>query len=403
MNLEALFHLVVASMFIAIGSARVTAQMSHDMYDCNVASLHTEKNCTSIAALVLFLNLFIVCKPYQGLGLLVQTTYRFLLKDVFSFLVMYGMLFTAFLFAVQTLNNANADYLIWIETNDEILPQIEKVQNLSYLSNDNMPPFASSLLATETALEGCSSKRWDIFDTAFTLMEISFGDGLADALEQTRSKPYDCAGFTPDYLTSGLLMLWVFVTNVLFFNLLIAMMNKTVDKEIENIESTMLLDLSYRILHYEKEFPEIMDWVLQSDLGTSSSVFWKTCIESLGLIVYCAPELYYLRRACIHISSYRQMCANKRTEQENPHFWAKVKKAFEHGSRDTPFSANRLMQMAQKILQRPRIGLEHGNSEANDLRRLDCLIVGFDSIRAALNKSALEAKETGPKGKKSLA
>jgi hypothetical protein len=413
MNLEALFHLVVAGMFIAIGSARVTAQMSHDMYDCNVASLHTEKNCTSIAALVLFLNLFIVCKPYQGLGLLVQTTYRFLLKDVFSFLVMYGMLFTAFLFALQTLNNANADYLIWIETNDEILPQIEKVQNLSYLSNDNMPPFASSLLATETALEGCSSKRRDIFDTAFTLMEISFGDGLADSLEQARSKPYDCAGFTPDYLTSGLLMLWVFVTNVLFFNLLIAMMNKTVDKEIENIESTMLLDLSYRILRYERVFPEIMDWVLQSDHGASA--FWKTWIDTFLLIAYCVPELHFLWCTCIYVPTYSQMCAKKRTE--NPHFWAKVKKAVEHGNTHPPpklclilnpfffrrylnIDVSRLMQMAQKI--QPRIRLEQRNSETNDLRRLDWLIVGLDSIRAALNKSALEAKETGPKGKKGL-
>jgi hypothetical protein len=59
---------------------------------------------------------------------------------------------------------------------------------------------------------------------------------------------------------------WVFVTNVLFLNILNAMMNKTFDDEMESIESQMLLDLSYRILRYERTFPEVVDQILRADL-----------------------------------------------------------------------------------------------------------------------------------------
>jgi hypothetical protein len=185
-NLESIFHMVAAGLFVAILSARVAAQASDDAFDCKTARLSTEKNSTAAAALVLYFNLFIVCKPYQGLGVLVQTTYRFLLKDVKHFLLMYGMLFLAFLLALQTLHSSNAHYLGWMETSTEIPPQIEKVQSLAYLANGDAPPSASTLLATETVLQGCSSKQRTISDTAFALMEISFGDGLADALEQAR-------------------------------------------------------------------------------------------------------------------------------------------------------------------------------------------------------------------------
>jgi len=41
-------------------------------------------------------------------------------------------------------------------------------------------------------------------------MEISFGDGLANAIEQARTKQYKCAGFTADYLIGFLLVCWVF-------------------------------------------------------------------------------------------------------------------------------------------------------------------------------------------------
>ena len=193
MNLESLLHVIAAGLFVTIGSARVSAQRTSDMYQCDVSSLRTEKNATSIVGLLLFFNLFIVCQPYQDLGVLVQTMYRFLLKDVFNFLVMYGMLFLAFLLALQTLHNANVHYLQWMDATPEILPLVEKAQNLTYLANNNPPSSASSLLATETELQGCWNKGRTLTETAFALLEISFGDGLADAIEQARSKPFECA------------------------------------------------------------------------------------------------------------------------------------------------------------------------------------------------------------------
>ena len=93
-----------------------------------------EKSATSIAALGLFFNLFILCKPYKGFGLLVLTWYRFLLADVFNFLVMYGMIFVAFLMALQTLHNASYDYLLWMDQTDTILPQVQEAINKIYPS-----------------------------------------------------------------------------------------------------------------------------------------------------------------------------------------------------------------------------------------------------------------------------
>jgi hypothetical protein len=327
MNLESLFHLTAAVLFVIIGASRVDSQKSDDIYDCNVLSLRTEKNCTALAALVLFFNLFIVCKPYQGLGVLVQTTYRFLLKDVFHFLVMYAMLFVAFLLALQTLHNANWEYLAWMDTTNTILPQVEKAQNLTYLVNDNIPPHASSLLATETALDGCWSKRRTLTDTAFALMEISFGDGLADALEQARRSPYECAGFNSDSLTAFLLVFWVFVTNVLILNMLIAIMNKTFDDEMKSIKSRMLLDLSYRIMRYERAFPEVADQIQRADsdrgLSCFSLQYWTFLVYRPLLVLYCLPEIHFFCYSITYVLPQRQL--NKSLGDD--YFWMQVQKA----------------------------------------------------------------------------
>lgn len=151
-----------------------------------------------MAALMLFFNLFIVCKPFKRFGLLVLTWYRFLLSDLYNFLVMYLMMFAAFRVALQTQHNANYFYIMWMEQTDTVIPQVQAAikdqfplagSNLTYLVNSNSPS-TDQLLATETALDGCHSFRRSMLDTAFALLEISFGDGLADALEQARTKPY---------------------------------------------------------------------------------------------------------------------------------------------------------------------------------------------------------------------
>ena len=424
MNLESLFHIIAAGLFVTIGAARVAGQRTGDAYKCDVSSLRTEKNATSIAALVLFFNLFIVCKPYRGLGVLVQTMYRFLLKDVFHFLVMYGMLFLAFLLALQTLHNANAEYLTWMDATDEILPRVERAQNLTYLANNNLPPTAASLLATETALGGCLTKRRSLVDTAFAMMEISFGDGLADAIEAARTKPYDCAGFTPDFLTSGLLVFWVFITNVLFFNMLVAMMNKTFDDEMEGIESKMLLDVSYRILRYERYFPELAERIERLDQGESVFDFqyWKSLVEDLLLVLYCVPEIHFLAYLAWHVVPQ----IKQKSRESSEDFWTMVRTALECADPGGPsdgsllgllsclackqrlfdylkVSSRGLVALVTKtdLRHSPGAGVNQqastGSPEAKAQRLacLDGLICRADSLRAALNRARVQTKQAG--------
>jgi hypothetical protein len=427
MNLESLFHLTAAVLFLIIGISRVTSQRSHDMYDCSGDTLRTEKNCTAIAALVLFFNLFIVCKPYQGLGVLVQTMYRFLLKDVFHFLVMYGMLFVAFMLALQTLHNANLEYLTWMDTTDTILPQVEKAQNLTYLVNDNIPPHASSLLATETALDGCWSKRRTLTDTAFALMEISFGDGLADALEQARLKPYECAGYAPDFLTTFLLVFWVFVTNVLILNMLIAMMNKTFDDEMKRIQSNVLLDLSYRIMRYERAFPEVADQIQRADSDRSLSCFslqyWTFLVYRPLLVLYCLPEIHFFCYSITYVLPHSQFIKRK----GNDDFWTQVQKAItieripnhRPGSRswffisrmaykkklyDSLDGRSRSLIMLVKrtrLWYPPEARINTGESSApGELYKRKCwdwLICRLEALKAAQIKALVEIKEIPPK------
>ena len=303
LNLESVLHTVVAGLFFTIGVARVAAGEG-----CDVGYIRTEKNATSIAALCLFFNLFILCKPYKGFGLLVLTWYRFLLADLFNFLVMYSMIFIAFLIAIQTLHNANYAYIMWMEQTDTIFPRVEaaiKVQfpfaneqggNLTYLVNSNSPSWATQMLSTQTALDGCHSFRRTLVDTAFSLLEISFGDGLADALEQARIKPYNCAGFSPDNLLGYLLVLWVFLTNTLIMNMLIAMMSNTFDHQRENLTKIWLLDISKRIMRYESSFPELSRRISRPEhiYSMINSSYWMTKLEDLALILYCVPEIHFV-------------------------------------------------------------------------------------------------------------
>ena len=300
-NLESAMHVVMSGLFVTIGVARVAAGEG-----CDVGYVRTEKNATSIAALILFFNLFIICKPFKGFGLLVLTWYRFLLADLFNFLVMYSIVFVAFLMAVQTLHNGNHTYLMWMDQTDAIVPQVEAsirtqyplaspADNLTYLVNSNAPA-TNQLLATATALDGCHDFRRTITDTAFSLLEISFGDGLADALQQARSKPYHCAGFAPDYLVGYLLILWAFLTNTLIMNMLIAMMNHTFDHQRDNLNMIWLLDVSKRIIRYESSFPELAHRIARPEhiYSVFKTKYLASRLEDLGLIFYCVPEIHFV-------------------------------------------------------------------------------------------------------------
>ena len=320
LNLESVLHTVVAGLFLTIGVSRVAAGDQ-----CDVAYVRSEKNATSIAALGLFFNLFILCKPYKGFGLLVLTWYRFLLADLFNFLVMYSMIFAAFLIAIQTLHNANYSYVMWMEQTDTILPQVQAaiqtqfpgaVGNLTYLVNSNAPN-SNQLLSTETSLDGCHSFRRSLVDTGFSLLEISFGDGLADALEQARIKPYNCAGFVPDYVLGYLLVLWMFLTNTLIMNMLIAMMNYTFDKQRENLATIWLLDISKRIMRYESSFPELCRRIsrpaqIHSMFNLS---YWWCKLEDFALVLYCVPEIHFV---ALIVNAVRVSLANDQLERLGP-------------------------------------------------------------------------------------
>ena len=311
LNLEPFLHVVVAGLFLTIFFCRGAAGDS-----CDVWYLRTEKNCIAIAALGLFFNLFILCKAYKGFGLLILTWYRFLLADLFNFLAMYCMVFTAFLIALQTLHNANYEYLLWMDQTDRIFPQVQHAigkiypnaasdTNLTYLENTN-PSNANLLLTSDVQLNGCQAYRRSLSDTAFALLEISFGDGLADALAQARSKPYECAGFTPDYLTGYLLVFWVFLTNIIIINMLIATMNITFDDQRERLSSVWLLDISKRVLRYEKTFPELAPQMARPEQKNSvfGGKYWNERRKDLYIIVHCIPELHLLQR----IGQVLQVC-----------------------------------------------------------------------------------------------
>jgi hypothetical protein len=299
LNLESILHFVIAGLFMTIGVARVLAGNEQG---CHVWALQIEKSATSIAALGLFFNLFILCKPYKGFGLLVLTWYRFLLADVFNFLVMYCMIFLAFLIALQTLHNASFDFLFWMDQSETILPQVQAAMsnrypdalpNLTYLVNGN-PPSSNQLLSTNVALNGCLGNRRSIQDTAFSLLEISFGDGLADALEQARTRDFECAGFSPDLLIGYLLVFWVFLTNTLIMNMLISMMNHTFDKQRDTLSSVWLLDISKRVMRYENNFCELGPRVhrIRQNHSVFSRKYWLSRLEDLILVVYCIPEVH---------------------------------------------------------------------------------------------------------------
>ena len=312
-NLESVMHVIMSSLFITIGVARVAAGDG-----CDVYYVKTEKDTTAIAALFLFINCFIVCKPYEGIGVLCLTIYTFLVSDVFNFLVMYAMFFCAFLISLQTLHNANHVFLAWMDVTTVIARQITNLTNdLAYLENANV---VSGVVLQDTAMaiDGCGQTKRTLQDTGFTLLEMSFGDGLADALQQARRTDYECAGFTPDFLIGYILVFWVFLTNVLILNMLVAMMNYTFDKQVKTVRAVWILDVSYRIMRYQHVFPELTarmqrPWRLLSIWQTK---YWSSFASDFLLVLYCIPEVHmwgFWARSSLFLSKLWRELKNKKS------------------------------------------------------------------------------------------
>lgn len=144
------------------------------------------------------------------------------------------------------------------------------------------------------AVDGCQVAMRTIYDTAFSLLEISFGDGLADALQQARGNDFECAGFMQDRLVGFILVFWVFLTNVLVLNMLIAMMNSTMERQQTQVHLVWLLDVSYRIMRYEKLFPELLRRLQAPEMRYSiwSYGYWKRAFLNMCLAIYCCPEVH---------------------------------------------------------------------------------------------------------------
>jgi hypothetical protein len=106
-------------------------------------------------------------------------------------------------------------------------------------------------------------------------------------------------------LINYILVFWVFLTNVLILNMLIAMMNTTFSQQEKNVHAVWLLDVSYRIMRFEKLFPELKDRMrtsraeLKNTMHTSRSQysvlnkhFWQQLLWDMCLVLYCLPEIH---------------------------------------------------------------------------------------------------------------
>jgi hypothetical protein len=289
LNLEFLLHNVLCCLFIIIGVSRIAAGEK-----CTEHFVQLEQESTSISSLFIFLNLIAVCKPYEHVGLLLLATYKFIISDVTKFFIMYSTLFVGFLLAIQTLHNSERVYLAWLDLSPTIFQQVQAVTGRrAYLANSNIPEVADQLQDTHMSM-GCSKLNNQIYVTALTLLQISFGDGLAGALDGVQQSDYDCAGFPPNPLLAYLITFWVFLTNVLILNMLIAMMNYTFDKQKQTVHSVWLLDISYRIMRYERLFPELIDrmQIHRTHYSFTRKKFWLQVFMDVRLVLYCLPEIH---------------------------------------------------------------------------------------------------------------
>jgi hypothetical protein len=278
-NLESALCLIIAAMFIAIGAARVLAGSQ-----CNNFYQNAEKNATAIAAILLFSNLLNLLRPIKIFGVLFLIIYRVIVTDLFRFTIVYMTLFLAFLLAIQTIYSAENVFIQSIV--DSTL--VESTSALATLRKSTTTPSSS-----DPAL--CQNKVMSTSDTAFRLLTMSLGDGFNDILQDSRTRADQvCAGFKADGLLIIIFFAWIVMTNILEMNLLIAMLTKTFDTNMEISYDLWVLNITAWVLDLEKRFPELEKRAHRPNRSIMSPKDWA---DDIILIGYCIPEINMVVRA----------------------------------------------------------------------------------------------------------
>ena len=279
-NMESLMCMVVSTMFVAPGAARVLAGD-----DCHRFYLDIEKNTIAIAGLFLGCNVLNLLRPIKISGTLLCTIYQMLVTDLFNFVVLYMSTFAGFLVAIQTINGAENHFLSSL-----------------IASALNATSARRKLGSGTSSLDpvNCETRVMSMSDTAFKLLTVSLGDGFTDILQASRStQDTTCGGFQPDGLYVILYFGWIVITNILQLNLFIAMLTRTFDTNVEKSDRIWRLDICSRVFRYEKQYPDLIDRARgpTSHKPVASRGFLLDLAVKVGIIVYCVPEIRWFVRA----------------------------------------------------------------------------------------------------------
>ena len=76
--------------------------------------------------------------------------------------------------------------------------------------------------------------------------------------------------------------------------MIIAMMNNTLNQQSVDLDRVWLIDVSYRIMRFERLLPELAERMQQSQSGFSiwSWNYWKSTLYDVCLVFYCIPEIH---------------------------------------------------------------------------------------------------------------
>jgi hypothetical protein len=297
-NLKSAICIITSAMFIAMGAARVMAGPQ-----CDDFYLDAEKNATAFSGLFLFSNLINLLRPVKIFGTTFLSIYQMIVTDLFQYTVVYMSLFLAFLVAIQTIFAANNHYLnnlfddtLVNSTAYQVLTANVRRKASAGTGSAN-PLFGQQSMSVDPSL--CSASVMSTSDTAFKLLTTSLGDGFGDLLQTARSRPDPaCGGYKADYILSILIFAWVVLTNILTMNVLIAMLSKTYEKNVEQSNDTWTLDIMGRVIQYERQFPELL---ARAHRPTRPNYDFNSVLEDIGLIVYCIPEVHMLARLLLYM------------------------------------------------------------------------------------------------------
>lgn len=296
-NLKALLCLVSAAMFLGMGAARVMAGP-----ECDEFYVDAEKNATVFAGLFLFSNLLNLLRPVEDFGTTFLSIYQMIVTDLFRFSVVYMSLFLAFLVAIQTIFSANNYFLN--NMFDGALVNSTAYHSLAGAGSRRKANGAGAAAgagsqitrgqSTSIDTSACTSRIMTASDTAFKLLTTSLGDGFGDLLEMARSEPDPaCGGYRSDHILSILVFAWVVLTNILTMNVLIAMLTKTFDKNVERSGDNWTLDIMARVIQYERQFPELQQ---RAHRPSRTAFSIGGLLDDVGLILYSIPEVHVLWR-----------------------------------------------------------------------------------------------------------